>query len=45
MELNQVIAGNEYKVSMDVSNLAAGIYMYRVTNGSVTEMGRMIVAK
>jgi hypothetical protein len=38
-------AGQEYRVSMDVSNLAAGVYMYRFTNGFETETGRIVVGK
>ncbi|MFO0360964.1 MAG: T9SS type A sorting domain-containing protein, partial [Flavobacteriales bacterium] len=38
-------AGQETRVSMDVSNLAAGVYMYRFTNGGETEAGRIVVGK
>jgi hypothetical protein len=42
---NVVEAGNEYKTTYDASNLATGVYMYRMTNGNTTEMGRLIINK
>ncbi|MCC6601044.1 MAG: T9SS type A sorting domain-containing protein, partial [Crocinitomicaceae bacterium] len=41
----RVEAGLEYKVGFDTGNLATGIYMYRLTNGSYSEMGRIVVNK
>ena len=40
-----VEAGIEYKVNYDVSHLATGMYMYRLTNGDHTEVGRLVVSK
>ncbi len=40
-----VEAGVEYKVTYNVSQLATGMYMYRLTNGDHTEVGRLIVSK
>jgi hypothetical protein len=42
---NVVEAGTEYRTTYDASNLATGVYMYRMTNGSTSEMGRMIINK
>jgi hypothetical protein len=42
---NVVEAGTEYRTTYDASALATGVYMYRMTNGSTTEMGRMIINK
>jgi hypothetical protein len=42
---NVVEAGAEYRTTYDASNLATGVYMYRMTNGSTSEMGRMIINK
>jgi len=42
---NVVEAGAEYSTTYDASNLATGVYMYRMTNGSTSEMGRMIINK
>jgi hypothetical protein len=41
----RLAAGQEYRVSMDVSNLANGIYMYRFMNGSDSEVGRILIGK
>jgi hypothetical protein len=38
-----VEAGIEYKVDYNVSNMATGVYMYRLTNGENREIGRLIV--
>ncbi len=35
----------EYKVDYNVNHLATGVYTYRLTNGSETEMGRLIISK
>ncbi len=38
-------ASTEYVVNFDASKLATGVYMFRLTNGSATEMGRVIISK
>ena len=40
-----VEAGVEYKVNYNVSSMATGVYMYRLTNADNKEMGRMIINK
>jgi hypothetical protein len=42
---NVVTASTEYVVNFDAGKLANGVYMFRLTNGSATEMGRMIISK
>jgi hypothetical protein len=42
---SEVVAGNEYKVNVPLTNYATGIYMYRITNGSKTEVGRLVVGR
>lgn len=42
---NEVIAGKQYRTNLDVTPMAAGVYMYTVTNGSTREMGRFVVNK
>ncbi|MCC6600644.1 MAG: T9SS type A sorting domain-containing protein, partial [Crocinitomicaceae bacterium] len=38
-----VEAGKKYILTFDAGNLATGIYMFRMTNGSHSEAGRMLV--
>jgi hypothetical protein len=42
---NNIINDTEYRVDLNVSVLARGIYTYRITNGMDTEVGRLIVTK
>lgn len=42
---NNIIDNTEYRVDLNVSVLARGIYTYRITNGVDTEVGRLIVTK
>jgi hypothetical protein len=37
--------GHTYQVSFDTEALAAGIYMYRFTNGSDVQIKRLIINK
>ncbi|MCC6599731.1 MAG: T9SS type A sorting domain-containing protein, partial [Crocinitomicaceae bacterium] len=36
-------AGKKYTLTFDAGNLASGIYMYQMINGSHSETGRMLV--
>jgi hypothetical protein len=38
-------AGSEYRVDFNVSNLATGVYSYRLTNGSEVKIDRLIISK
>jgi hypothetical protein len=40
-----VEAGAEYRVDFNVSNLATGVYTYRLTNGSEVKIDRLIISK
>jgi len=40
-----VEAGSEYRVDFNVSNLATGVYTYRLTNGSEVKIDRLIISK
>ncbi len=40
-----VEAGQEYNFSFDASRLATGVYVYRMTTGGKTEMGRLVISK
>lgn len=40
-----VIADTEYRIDVNVQNLARGVYMYRLTNGVDSEIGRLIISK
>lgn len=40
-----VEAGAEYRVDFNVSNLATGVYTYRLTNGSEVKIERLIISK
>lgn len=40
-----VEAGVEYRVDFNVSNLATGVYTYRLTNGSEVKIERLIISK
>jgi hypothetical protein len=42
---NNIINDTEYRVDLNVSVLARGIYTYRITNGVEAEVGRLIVTK
>ncbi|MFY7706557.1 MAG: T9SS type A sorting domain-containing protein [Flavobacteriales bacterium] len=42
---SEVVEGTEYKTSYETSNMATGVYMYRLTNGGKVEMGRLIINK
>ena len=43
--VGSVEAGNEYRVDFNVSNLATGVYTYRLTNGSEVKIERLIISK
>jgi hypothetical protein len=40
-----VESNTEYKVDYNVNGLATGVYTYRLTNGSESEIGRLIISK
>ncbi len=42
---SNVVADTEYRVDVNVQNLARGVYMYRLTNGVDAQMGRLIISK
>jgi hypothetical protein len=41
----EVVAGTDYKVSVDVKGMATGVYSFRVNNAGNTEVGRLIISK
>ncbi|MBK9227957.1 MAG: T9SS type A sorting domain-containing protein [Ignavibacteria bacterium] len=41
---NELSAGN-YEVEFDASNVASGVYFYRLTAGAFSETKRMMVVK
>jgi hypothetical protein len=43
--VGSVEAGAEYRVDFNVSNLATGVYTYRLTNGSEVKIDRLIISK
>jgi hypothetical protein len=43
--VGSVEAGAEYRVDFNVSNLATGVYTYRLTNGSEVKIERLIISK
>lgn len=43
--VGSVEAGTEYRVDFNVSNLATGVYTYRLTNGSEVKIERLIISK
>jgi hypothetical protein len=42
--MGSVEAGSEYRVDFNVSNLATGVYTYRMTNGSEVKIERLIIS-
>jgi uncharacterized repeat protein (TIGR01451 family) len=43
--MGTVEAGVEYKVNYNVEALSTGIYVYRLTNGTAIEVGKLIIGK
>jgi hypothetical protein len=43
--VNKYQKAGEYQVSFDASNLASGIYLYRLTSGSFSQTRKMILEK